>query len=50
MVFSFCVFGGGFPNPNLALVHCYKQHAFFVFVNVSLDANTLKAVSVIRRK
>ena len=41
MVFGYCVFRGGFSIPNLALVHRYKQHAFIVFVNFSLDINTL---------
>ena len=41
MVFGYCVFGGGFSIPNLSLVHRYKQHAFIVFVNFSLDINTL---------
>ena len=41
MVVSYCVFGGGFSIPNLALVHRFKQHAFIVFVNFSLDVNTL---------
>lgn len=41
MVSGYCVFGGGFSIPNLALVHRYKQYALIVFVNFSLDVNAL---------